>query len=281
MNEKNSVQNRGTAADNFRAALSKAEKVVDATPIINYHYSSMKTNGDGKYDVSINSNGQKTQLSGVSYNDAQNAITSHNTGSWTGDYWWPTDPWNPWRRGIDTTPWVPKVIEPIRVPVIWEDYPKWKKSELQKFIEDIHKLAKDVPNKLPSNVVSGSWPASNLFLTENKDLVIQCALAGYAEDEFTVEHENEHITIKINKPELKFKSQKEVEDLPEEDRPITIKSYLQRGIKFGDGEIKFYVDPKLYNAERATMEFKNGLLTIIIPKDEKVDKKTVLRITSK
>jgi HSP20 family molecular chaperone IbpA len=276
--EKNIKQSVG---DLFTTKFRNAEKVLDSAPIINYYSSTMhgKSNDKGGMDfaVTINDNGEKVTKK---YSTDANSMTFN--GNTSGNYWNEpyigdpiTAPWQAPYRPYDSTPWVPAIWRDD-----WFNYKHWGKSELEDFVDGIKKLAGEVPNKLPTQLVSSSYPPSNIFIDTDKNLHIQVAAAGFAKDEITVSTENDYLIVSFKKQELPFKDDKELENVPKEERPITI-SYLQKGIKMDNAELKFYIDSKRFNGDTATVKLENGLLEITILKDEKVDVKKTLMIEQK
>ena len=62
------------------------------------------------------------------------------------------------------------------------------------------------------------------------------------------------------------------------EQPTEKRKYLQGGIKYSReaSDISFYIDPTYFNADKATVDLKNGIFSIMVPCNEKLAKNRVL-----
>lgn len=88
----------------------------------------------------------------------------------------------------------------------------------------------------------------NQYLKDNKDFVIEFALAGYKKDQIIVEVEDNSLIIETTK------SPTDVE-------------YIHHGIKSKDLYFKFSI-VNGYDSQNIKPSFKDGILKIVIPKSE-------------
>ena len=119
-----------------------------------------------------------------------------------------------------------------------------------------------IPTKISNSICSAAYPKSDIYTTEDGALHIECAVAGYSEDEIIAEYRDNYIEVSLMK-----------------ENPKESRRYLQRGIKYnskGSSTIKFYVDPTYYDANKIESSFKNGLLEITVPRNSKLAKDRIL-----
>lgn len=119
-----------------------------------------------------------------------------------------------------------------------------------------------IPTKVSNTICSAVYPKSDIYTTEDGSLHIECAVAGYSEDEISASYQDEYITITLKKKDADEK-----------------RKYLQSGIKYSSGSgstISFYIDPTYYNADEAVPSLENGIFSITVPRNEKLAKNRVL-----
>ena len=119
-----------------------------------------------------------------------------------------------------------------------------------------------IPTKVSNSICSAAYPKSDIYTTEDGALHIECAVAGYSEDEINADYKDDYITITLQKKEI-------------DDR----RRYLQSGIKYASksaSDIKFYIDPTYYNADEAEASLENGIFSIVVPRNEKLAKNRIL-----
>ncbi len=104
-------------------------------------------------------------------------------------------------------------------------------------------------------------PAANVYETE-KDFNIELALPGFDKEEVELKFHNDILTISA-----KHKEDKEVKELKYVRREFGTKNYTKR-----------YELPETANVEKIAAAFKNGILTITIPKKEEAVEKAPIEI---
>lgn len=107
-----------------------------------------------------------------------------------------------------------------------------------------------------------SFPPTDIYVKDNKDLVFEFAVAGYPEDAISIDFHSDYMTIKT-----------EIKDAKEEKG-----HFLKRGIRYSKVEERYYVPSSKYNRDEAKAELKSGLLRVVIPAKEEVKPKP-LKIT--
>jgi len=107
-------------------------------------------------------------------------------------------------------------------------------------------------------------PAVNI-LENNTDFLVQMVAPGMNKKDFTIELDNEVLTISSNK-ELK-KEQKENHQL------------IRQEFNYQSFRRSFHLSKKVVDASKIKAQYKNGLLEILIPKLEEAQKLSPRRIT--
>ena len=103
-----------------------------------------------------------------------------------------------------------------------------------------------------------SSPAIDMYQTEN-DVVVKAAVPGFKADEVQINVTQDVLTIK---GELKQEEEKKE------------KSWQIREHRWGSFERSISL-PTAVTSDRARADFENGILTITLPKSEKVKPKTI------
>lgn len=96
------------------------------------------------------------------------------------------------------------------------------------------------------------FPPTNQLIDKDKNLILQFALAGYSQDELSIDLLHDIIDIK---------------GTPKEESSDGLKVVHQR-IKKMTFERKYALPAGRYDLSKASAKFENGLLTIIIPASE-------------
>ena len=100
------------------------------------------------------------------------------------------------------------------------------------------------------------YPPVNVFMTKDKSLVFEFALAGFNEKDISLEFVKDHMVFAVKAPERPDES-----DI----------KYFKRRIKFKDvPEQKYFVPEDKFNREGVKAVFKNGVLKVTIPPKEEI-----------
>ncbi len=100
-----------------------------------------------------------------------------------------------------------------------------------------------------------SYPPANIFMKEDRTMVLEFALAGFAEDDIDLEFQGDYLALNAK--------------APEEPGEGTEVRYFKRRLKLKDVENqKFYVPEDKFDHERVKAVYKNGLLRVTIPSKE-------------
>lgn len=109
------------------------------------------------------------------------------------------------------------------------------------------------------------FPPANIFMSHDKTLVFEFALAGYSEKDVTLEFQGDYMVLKATSPVTAV----------DEDDVI----FFNRRLKFKeiDGQ-KYFVPEDKFDREQSRAAFKNGILKVSIPAREEVQEPTGVKI---
>ncbi|MFP4644744.1 MAG: Hsp20/alpha crystallin family protein [Spirochaetales bacterium] len=110
-----------------------------------------------------------------------------------------------------------------------------------------------------------SYPPANVYITEDKTMVFEFALAGFREEDITVEFRGDHMFFSASVSEG-LKPEGEVR-------------YFKRRLKLKDVNAqKYYVPADKYNQKNAKAVFHNGILRVTVPPHDVVQEKEGVKI---
>lgn len=116
-----------------------------------------------------------------------------------------------------------------------------------------------------------SYPPTNVYLTKEKTLIFEFALAGFSEKEIELQFQGDYMVLSASLPE-----QKEKEEEKEEKEKIR---YFKHRLKVKNiKEQKYYVPEAKFDRSSVKAVYKNGLLTITIPANEEEVTKEGIKI---
>ena len=98
------------------------------------------------------------------------------------------------------------------------------------------------------------------IIEKENNYILKLEIPGINKEDITIDYENENLNIKI----IKHDENNENEN------------YLKKEIYYGEYSRKFYVGN--INEDEIEANYDNGILTIIIPKEAKVDNKKRIEI---
>ncbi len=112
---------------------------------------------------------------------------------------------------------------------------------------------------------SFSYPPMNIYLTTNRELVFEFALAGFDEKDIDLSFTGDYMNFsaKIN---------------PAATNPTDVR-YFKRRLKLKDIEKqKYYVPHDKFDQQAVKAVFKNGILRVTIPPKEQVEQQEGIRV---
>lgn len=123
----------------------------------------------------------------------------------------------------------------------------------------------------PRSSYRESFPPTNQSIdTDTRSLYLEMALAGYSEDELSLEITNDTLTIRGT-----LKKSDEPED-PEKGKRV-----IHQKIKKMNFVRKYSLPTGIYETSEAKASFKDGLLTIVIPKKKVQNEAHLIAINSR
>ena len=110
-----------------------------------------------------------------------------------------------------------------------------------------------------------SYPPANVYITEDRTLVFEFALAGFSESSIQLEFQGDYMVLSAKAPE-------------EGDKPENVR-YFKRRLKLKDiEEQKYYAPEDKFDREKVKAVYRNGLLKVTIPSLEIVESKEGIKI---
>ena len=102
-----------------------------------------------------------------------------------------------------------------------------------------------------------SYPPANVYITEDKTMVFEFALAGFSEEDIALEFKGEYMFLTVEGAE-RLEPGEEVK-------------YFKKRLKYKNinGQ-RYYVPEDKFDRERTRATYKNGILRVIIPPREEV-----------
>ena len=102
-----------------------------------------------------------------------------------------------------------------------------------------------------------SYPPANVYMTDNKELVFEFALAGFLEEDINLEFRGEYMYFSA-KPPAEFEDPGNVQ-------------YFKRRLKFKSiHEQKYFVPEDKFDRDNVKAVFKNGIFKVTVPPHEEV-----------
>ncbi len=110
-----------------------------------------------------------------------------------------------------------------------------------------------------------TYPPTNVYLTKDKSMVFEFALAGFSEKDIHLEFQGDYMVLYAKCPE------------EEEDR--TNVRYFKRRLKLRDiDDQRYYVPEDKFDRKNVKAVFKNGILKVVIPANEEIRTKDGIKI---
>jgi len=124
-----------------------------------------------------------------------------------------------------------------------------------------------------------SYPPMNVFMTEDRTLVFEFALAGFDEKDISLSFQGDYMVFSA-----KINGAAENSAAQSEDNPVKYQSeenvrYFKRRLKLKDIEKqKYFVPLDKYAQEKVKAVYKNGILRISIPPKDEPDQNDGIKI---
>ncbi|MDR2313991.1 MAG: Hsp20/alpha crystallin family protein [Spirochaetaceae bacterium] len=113
-----------------------------------------------------------------------------------------------------------------------------------------------------------SYPPMNVFLTGDKSLIFEFALAGFDEKNIDLSFQGDYMIFSA-----RIENERAEQETPEHTH------YLKRRLKFKDIDMqKYYVPLDKYAQENVKAVFKNGILRVTIPPKQEPDQNDGVKI---
>ena len=110
-----------------------------------------------------------------------------------------------------------------------------------------------------------SYPPMNIFLTKEKSLVFEIALAGFEEKDIDLQFRGDYLYLSVKAPKT-----------AEEEEGI---QYFKRRLKLKSiDEQRYYVPEDKFDRGKVDARFKNGLLRVVIPAREAEEEKEGIKV---
>jgi len=122
----------------------------------------------------------------------------------------------------------------------------------------------DAPRQVRA-LQTGGFPPTDISIDDQKSYIIEVALAGVPRDKIKIEFQGRQVSLLVDVAERDEHGEAKVDDHQR-------RAYLQRGIKKFTMIENQWIVPSKFDIEKAKADFKDGLLTITIPLNEKEER---------
>jgi len=117
-----------------------------------------------------------------------------------------------------------------------------------------------------------SYPPMNVFMTQDRSLIFEFALAGFGEKDISLSFQGDYMVFSANIPKPDS-----ADNVIQGD--CASNRYFKRRLKMKDIEKqKYYVPLDKYAQEKVKAVYKNGILKVTIPPKEEPDQNDGIRI---
>ena len=110
-----------------------------------------------------------------------------------------------------------------------------------------------------------SYPPANVYMTEDRTMVFEFALAGFNQADVNLEFQGDYMVLSAKAP-------------VDAEKPEDVR-YFKRRLKLKDiTDQKYFVPADKFDREQVKALFRNGLLKVTIPSLENVESKEGIKI---
>lgn len=111
---------------------------------------------------------------------------------------------------------------------------------------------------------SYSYPPVNIYLTEDKNLTFEFALAGFSEKDIDLQFQGDYMLFSAHSPQMS---------------PEGTVRYFKRRLKFRDITAqKYYVPEDKFDHSKVTAVYKNGILKVTVPRNDVIETKEGIKV---
>jgi len=120
-----------------------------------------------------------------------------------------------------------------------------------------------------------SYPPMNIFMTTNRSMVFEFALAGFDEKDISLSFQGDYMVFSAAMPRPGSVSGETIQPTP----PDEDLRYFKRRLKMKDIERqKYFVPLDKYAQEKVKAVFRNGILRVTVPPKEEPDQNDGIKI---
>ena len=109
------------------------------------------------------------------------------------------------------------------------------------------------------------FPPANIYMLNDKTMVLEFALAGYRDEDVSLEFQGDYMVLSANAPETEYDNDEVI--------------YFNRRLKFKQlVDQKYFVPEDKFDRDEAKAVFKNGILKVSVPAREEVQNPAGVKI---
>jgi HSP20 family molecular chaperone IbpA len=131
-----------------------------------------------------------------------------------------------------------------------------------------------------------SYPPMNVFITEDKSLVFEFALAGFGENDISLSFQGDYMVFSAKLNNTDPVVAEGSAELDEDAKPFNADNvekptvhYFKRRLKLKDIEKqKYYVPLDKYAQEKVRAIYKNGILKVVVPPKDEPEQNSGIKI---
>ncbi len=137
------------------------------------------------------------------------------------------------------------------------------KSFSEAFSENFKREGKGFPDDV-DYYPSYSYPPANIYLTSDRHLVFEFALAGFSDKNIDLQFQGDYMIFSAHSP-----------DIAAEDNV----RYFKRRLKFKDiKDQRYFVPADKFEQKKVKAVFRNGILRITVPPKEIIETKEGIKV---
>jgi len=134
-----------------------------------------------------------------------------------------------------------------------KDYRNFGFEEAFDFLDLVMNGSMEPLSKIPEVLLSGTFPPANLFQDKDGNLIYEFAVAGYNDEEISLEFRDDRMILSLSPKES---------SLPEGMKMI------QKGIRSAKSKVSAFVPPSKFDVEKTILTLEKGILAVKVPVKE-------------